>query len=99
MRKQLLGGQQGQLEPQQEETARIPAPWDTQLLEEDEEVKEKGEERDLKVEPEEERGGRLSSNPGRQEREGRLSSNLDRQEGLEKEDREDEIARRGKPFV
>ncbi len=91
MRKQRLG--QSQLEPQLEETARIPAPWDREQQEETEEQQEARFSSNLDRQAEE-REGRLSPNLGRQveEREGGISSRSGRQERTENVDREDEPA-------
>ncbi len=105
MRKQRLGRQQSQLEPQLEETARIPAPWDREQQEETEEQQEARFSSNLDRQAEE-RAGRLSPNLGRQveERERGVSSRSGRQERTENVDQEDEqgassvdeIARKGK---
>ncbi len=101
MRKQRLGRQQSQLEPQLEETARIPAPWDREEQEEPEEQQEARFSSKLDRQAEE-REGRLSPNLGRQveEREGGISSRSGRQERTENVDQEDEqgasSARKGK---
>jgi hypothetical protein len=90
MRKQRLGRQQSQLEPQLEETARIPAPWDREEQEETEEQEARfSSNLDRQAE---EREGRLSPNLGRQveEREGGVSSRSGRQERTENVDQEDE---------
>ncbi len=100
MRKQRLGRQQSQLEPQLEETARIPAPWDREEQEETEEQQEA-----LSSNLDHQAEGRLSPNLGRQveEREGGVSSRSGRQERTENVDQDeqgaysvDETARKGK---
>ncbi len=91
MRKQRLGQQQSQLEPQLEETARIPAPWDREDQEETEEQQEARFSSNLDRQAEE-REGPLSPNLGRQveEREGGVSSRSGRQERTENVDQEEE---------
>ena len=90
IRKQRLGRQQSQLEPQLEETARIPAPWDREEHEETEEQEARFSSNLYRQA--EEREGRLSPNLGHQveEREGGISSRSGRQERAENVDQEDE---------